>query len=71
MISPETNVAKDILDSIESLRDTLKNGVPHGRILNLRKVMPKVGQKIVVTCPTHNAYWSKPGVRDARKVVEE
>ena len=63
--------AATVAESIDELRDALQNGIPHRRILNLRQVMPRVGQKIQVTCPTHNIYWSRPGRSDPRKVIED
>ncbi len=58
-------------ESVNTLRDALEHGIPHRRVLNLRKIMPLVGQKIQITCPTHNAYWSRPGRGDPRKVIED
>ena len=37
----------------------------------MRQVTPRVGQKIQVTCPTHNIYWPKPGRSDPSKVIED
>ena len=55
---------------VDELREALRTGVPHPQIKNLRRVPPKIGQKIQVTCPTHNIYWSKPGDTDHNKVIE-
>ena len=62
--------AEDIAEAIDELRRALHEGVPHKQIKNLRQVQPKVGQKVQVTCPTRNLYWSRPGTADARKVFE-
>ncbi len=63
--------AAAIAESIDTLRDALENAVPHRRVLTLRNVMPMIGQKNQITCPTHNAYCSRPGVGDPRKVIED
>ena len=63
--------AAAIAESIDELRDALQWGIPHRKIKNMRQVTPKVGQKIQVTCPTHNIYWSKPGRKDPCKVIED
>ena len=55
---------------IKELREALRTGIPHPRIMNLRRVQPKVGQKVQVTCPTHNIYWTAPGSGDHCKVTE-
>ncbi len=36
--------AATVAESIDELRDALQNGIPHRRVLNLRQVMPCVGQ---------------------------
>ena len=62
--------AADIAEAIDGLRKALYKGIPHRQIKNLRQVPPKVGQKVQVTCPIHNIYWSPPGRADSRKVFE-
>jgi hypothetical protein len=57
-------------EKISDLREALRTGTPHPDILNLRRVTPKVGQKVQVTCQTHSAYWSPPGQGTPNKVRE-
>ena len=61
---------KEFMDSIQELRDALEYGMPHRRGTNMRKVLPKVGQRIRFACSTHNVYYSRPGDHPARKVIE-
>ncbi len=62
--------AKDIAEAMDDLQQALHKGFPHKQIKNLRQVDPEVGQKIQVTCPDHNLYWSPPGTADPGKVFE-
>ncbi len=57
-------------ERISDLREALRTGAPHKGILNLRRVTPRIGQKIQVTCQTHCVYWSQPGVGTPNKVKE-
>ena len=70
LISPQPKVAKEIMDSMQQLRDALEWGIPHRRIFNLRKVLPKVGQRIVISCCSRNLYYSAPGDGVPSKVSE-
>ncbi len=70
MTSPKPSVTKEIMDSIQELRGALEYGIPHRRITNMRKILPKIGQRITITCSTRNFYYSRPGDHPARKVIE-
>ena len=54
LTSPKPSVTKEIMDSIQELRDALEHGIPHRRITNMREILPKIGQRIVITCSTRN-----------------
>ena len=47
--SASDGVARETED-IGQLRDALRTGTQHPRIMNLRRVQPRVGQKVQVTC---------------------
>ncbi len=57
-------------EKISDLREALRTGSSHPDILNLRRVTPKEGQKVQITCSTHSMYWSAPGTGTPNKVKE-
>ena len=57
-------------EKISDLREALRTGSSHPQILNLRRVTPKVGQKVQTTCMTHNLYWSAPGTGEPLRITE-
>ncbi len=69
LTSPKPSVIKEIMDSIQELRDALELRIPHRRITNMRKILPKIGQTVITTCSRHNLYYSRPGDLPARKVI--